>query len=343
MSLKTRAIAHAALLALSGLLIPVAPAFAQDTTKCVGRDLLGEFRAAEPKLYLGIEAEGNAIENGKALLWKIEHEKFPNRIPSYLFGTMHVSDERLTTLPAAVETALGKSRRIALEVEAMTGGRLQEVFNSMQPTMTLPEGGKLDKLLNEAEMARLAAVVKLAGLPPDSLNRLRPWVLTMLMSTSECQIKRMRGGKNTLDGELAAIAERRGMGTFGLESLDMQFQALASVPDADQVNILKATLKSYDKLDDSLETMTQLYLKKDIGIIWPLQMALAEKNGVSRTSFDAFKESMIVTRNVRMRDRAMMHVAYGGVFIAVGALHLPGKKGLVELFRETGHKVTAVE
>jgi uncharacterized protein len=44
-----------------------------------------------------------------------------------------------------------------------------------------------------------------------------------------------------------------------------------------------------------------------------------------------------------MRDRMAMHLAYGGVFVAVAAIHLPGEKGLVELLKDAGFKLTAVE
>ena len=44
-----------------------------------------------------------------------------------------------------------------------------------------------------------------------------------------------------------------------------------------------------------------------------------------------------------MRDKALGYLARGGAFIGVGALHLPGKQGLVALFRESGYTVTAVE
>ena len=335
-----RSLAAAALFSITAF---AGGAAAQEGAACVGRDLIGDIRAADPKAFERITADGNAIENAKGLLWKLEHPEYPNRIPSYLFGTMHVSDDRLAKLSPAVENALSNSRRIALEVESTSSDRLQEAFGAMQAEMALPKSQGLEKMLSAAELARLTDIVKQSGLPAEVTARLRPWVLTMLMSTSECQIKRIRSGKNALDGELAAIAENRGMGTFGLESLEMQFQTLASIPDADQLSILKATLKGYDKMDDYTETMLQLYLKRDLGKIWPLQVALAERNGASKTAFDTFGESMIMSRNVRMRDRAMMHIAYGGVFIAVGALHLPGKKGLVELFREAGYNVTLVE
>jgi hypothetical protein len=63
----------------------------------------------------------------------------------------------------------------------------------------------------------------------------------------------------------------------GLETLELQLRAMASVPEADQMDILKAALRTYDRIDDILETTVQLYLARQIGIIWPLQLALAER------------------------------------------------------------------
>ena len=55
-----------------------------------------------------------------------------------------------------------------------------------------------------------------------------------------------------------------------------------------------------------------------------------------------FEEIMIAARNKVMSERASKILAEGNAFIAVGALHLPGEKGLVEMFRKSGYSVTAL-
>ena len=60
-------------------------------------------------------------------------------------------------------------------------------------------------------------------------------------------------------------------------------------------------------------------------------------------AFKAAEHSLVHTRNLGMRDKALEPLAEGGVLIAVGALHLPGKQGLVSLFREAGYTVTPIE
>jgi uncharacterized protein YbaP (TraB family) len=77
--------------------------------------------------------------------------------------------------------------------------------------------------------------------------------------------------------------------------------------------------------------------------VWPLQLVLAEQVGVAAKAFDSTEASLIIERNLRMRDKAVEALGEGGVMIAVGALHLPGKQGLVALLRTAGYTVTAVE
>jgi len=98
-----------------------------------------------------------------------------------------------------------------------------------------------------------------------------------------------------------------------------------------------------DENENLIETMVQLYLTRRVGALWDLQIALAEKAGVPATSFASFEQKIIVDRNRRMRDRSLYYLEKGGAFIAVGALHLPGKTGLVALLREAGYTLTAIE
>ncbi len=64
---------------------------------CSGVDMLAETAGKNPQLYERIIAEATAAKNANAVLWKIEKEGRP---ASYLFGTVHLTDERVTTLSA---------------------------------------------------------------------------------------------------------------------------------------------------------------------------------------------------------------------------------------------------
>jgi uncharacterized protein YbaP (TraB family) len=92
-----------------------------------------------------------------------------------------------------------------------------------------------------------------------------------------------------------------------------------------------------------METLVQLYLSRKITAAMPFQIALAKEAGVTDQAFVGFQEKLLVERNEKMQAVAEPLLDKGGVFIAVGALHLPGDKGLVTLLRDAGYTVSPIE
>ena len=70
---------------------------------------------------------------------------------------------------------------------------------------------------------------------------------------------------------------------------------------------------------------------------------LAKQVGIGNDAFAGFQEKLLTDRNIKMRATAEPLLEQGRVFIAIGALHLPGKQGLVALLREAGYTVTPIE
>ena len=100
-----------------------------------------------------------------------------------------------------------------------------------------------------------------------------------------------------------------------------------------------------DRIDDIIETMIQLYVNGETGAIWPMLHSVSpemETNEELAAGYADFEETMVHVRNKTMLDRAMPLLDKGGAFIAVGALHLPGEKGLAHLINEAGYTVTPV-
>lgn len=320
----------------------VGAAAARDTG-CPGKNLLETIKTADASAFARLRAAADGAKNGRTLLWKIESEDAPDRPPSYLFATLHISDERIKAFDANVEDALSHSRRIATGVEDMSPGRVLEALGVMQETLLPDKAPQLGTLLAKPEAERAAVVLAHTELPKDWQPRVKPWVVLALATQSDCEQQRLKQGKLTLDGELERQAENRGVGTFGIETAEMELGALAAMTDGDQLSLLKANLASRARIDDQTETQVQLYLAHDIGALWPLQRELAKADGADDTALEAYRQNVLEDRTSRMRDRALMHLSEGGVFLAVGAMHLPGDKGLVELLRGQGYKLTAVQ
>jgi len=329
------------LLALGLPLLLGHPAFASDepaTPSCRGLNILDEMQGSDA--HERILAAASATENTEALLWKIEQGDRP---PSYLFGTVHLTDDRVTEHSPTLLSALGASRRLVLEIDDFSPDSFLKAFARARGLIVYTDRRRLDQLLTAEEYSKVSGILQRSGFPPEVSGAVRPWVASLLMALSDCEQSRMRTGLLSLDARLARHAQSLGIGVTGLETVELQLRAMASVPEADQIAILKAALRTYDRIDDIIETTVQLYLGRQTGAIWPLQLALAEQVGVAPEAFISLENSLLATRNIGMRESAARHLAEGGTFIAVGALHLPGRHGLVALLREAGYTVTAVE
>jgi hypothetical protein len=310
--------------------------------RCGGKNVLEELQGSDPAAYAKILAEAAATENATAILWRIER---PGKPASHLFGTMHLTDERIANVSPAVKAALGGARRLLLEVNAddLSASGFMRAFASARPLLTFTDGRRLEQVLDPADYDKAIVILERAGLPAQVAGAFRPWVASMMLALSGCERQRLAQGEAPLDLRLGRDAQSKGIAVAGLETLEQQFRAMTSVPEADQIALLRAGLAMYDRIDDMLETTVQLYLKRQLGAVWPLQLALAAKVGLAAKAFDSTEASLIVERNLRMRDKAVAALGEGGVMIAVGALHLPGKQGLVALLRAAGYTVTAVE
>ncbi len=325
------------------LLAGYAVAASAQAPTCSGKNVLDELRTTEPSMHKRIVAAAEATENAKAIFWRVEKAGMP---PSHLFGTVHLTDDRVNRLSPAVKGALDSARKLILELEDVSPDTMmQEVAKSPQLVglMLYTDGRRLDQLLGGADYETVTQALSKAGVPPQAAGTFRPWLVTMMLSVSDCEQNRMKSGLLALDARLAKETEARGLKARGLETVASQLQALSGVPEKDQVEVLKSTVRYYHRIDDLIETMIQLYQRRELGAMWPLQLELAEKVGIGRKVFNSYEEALLTKRNFGMRDAALPYLAEGQAFIAVGALHLPGKTGLVSLLRGAGYTVTSIE
>jgi uncharacterized protein len=327
-------------LALTTLAVPRVAVAEDAPARCQGTDMLAEMQAKSPDVYNKVMAESSTLPNTEAVLWKVEKPGVP---PSYLFGTMHLSDPRISELAAAVTDAIAHSKSVALEVADLSDKAVAAAMTKTATLIVYTDGKSLKAALTDDEYKQVEQTVTKSGMPGELAAMMKPWLVSMLLATSDCERKQLAAGKAVLDLRVAAEAQKNGITVTGLETIEDQLGALAAVPDDQQIAMLKVGLKYIDRADDMMETMVQMYLKRQIGAAMPFQLALAAQSGTSPSVFDGFKKTLLIDRNAKMRDAAIPLLDKGNAFVAVGALHLPGPTGLVALLREKGYTVTAVE
>ena len=110
------------------------------------------------------------LRHGQGLLWQVQRA---GSMPSYLFGTMHSTDQNVVTLPAKVAEAFFSADSLSVEVIMTQSAQMQLALS-----MILSDGRTLEQIVGPTLFEKLAIVGATYGLQPAQLQRLKPWALT---------------------------------------------------------------------------------------------------------------------------------------------------------------------
>ncbi|TXH82865.1 MAG: polysaccharide biosynthesis protein GumN [Rhizobium sp.] len=326
---------------LIATMLTLRPAHAEDAVSdsCGGKDLMAELQKSDPAKYAAIIADGDKVENGKGIFWKIER---PGLKPSWLLGTMHVSDSRVLTMPKGAADAVAAADTIVVESDEILDDKKAAAALFANPSLTmLTDGSTISEHLSAEDNARLEAGLKERGLTLAAVSRMQPWLISSSFEITGCEIRRKAGGAKFLDQKLANDAAAEGKQVKGLETLAEQAKAMSDLPISLHLKSLMQTLQLGNKINDVNETMTDLYLAGNIGAMIPMLKVIEPDQNISDDDTAAFEQRIILDRNKVMAERAAPILDKGNAFIAVGALHLVGDQGLVALLRKQGFTVTA--
>jgi uncharacterized protein YbaP (TraB family) len=328
------------LLAL-GLVWGTGQARAEDDASCTGVSLVEQLARTDPEKLAAARADAAAVPNGSGLLWKVEK---PGVSPSFLFGTMHVTDPRVTEMPEAARAAFDQAGTVVIEtIEILDPAKAQAALLTRPELTMFTDGTTLTSLLNEEETEIISAELSRRGIPIALVSRMKPWMIAGLVALPACEMARKAEGVEFLDIKIATTARDQGKQLLGLESIGEQMEAMADLPIEFHIRGLVETIKLADLMPDIMATMTDLYLEGEIAQIMPVVLAAGpEELEDDASGYAAFEERIVRMRNHVMAGRAAPILDAGNAFVAVGALHLPGKEGLVALLQDAGYTVTAI-
>jgi len=262
-----------------------------------------------------------AMAAGDGMLWKVQAGHGP---VSYLFGTIHVDDPRVTALAEPVNAALESVQSFMMEVLPS---------NDVSPYYMQ---GSLAQLLTEAELEQVYAAADFHGLPRDMALRMKPWLLAMVFELPVSQ------SPYTLDVQLYLQAQRAGKAVEALETPEAHFSVLESISLEEQMLILRSVLKrSQEQREKDFELMIQAYLSGNLDKVGALDSALGV-DGLPAGLWEKIRVKLLDERNMRMAERIAAAASLQPVFVAVGAAHLPGEGGLIDLLSRAGFTVSPV-
>ena len=274
-------------------------------------------------------AAPDAIE--KPLLWRIERDP-----PVYLFGTIHLPDKRVLELPDVVFEAVDSVDAVYAELKFDSSLDVK-----LMKAAKLPDGQRLKKVLPRKLYDRTDAYMTSKGIPLASFDQFHVW----FVSTQIGMLDYMEefATIEPLDKMLYSRAERAGQRVGGIETLDEQIDALGTLNQDEQIEMLGDTL---DDLEadaqagkDSMQELVTAYLKGD------LDGLIAQQNehlDLSNPTHKKFYDALIEHRNIRMAeriDKLLTKRKANSFFFAIGALHYPGEKGIITLLEKEGYDI----
>ena len=324
---------------LSFAALPAQMANAASDVTCTGVNLLEKLKAEEPEKFTKLTEEAALVANGDSIFWKIEKDGQP---VSWLFGTMHMADPEISTLPEDVAQTLDSVDRVIIEtLDVLDQQATAKAMAKVQHLVLLQNGQTLRSLVQDDLEDKLKTAVSARGVPIELADRMQPWLIATMISLPVCELQRKQTGESVLDQVIAQKAKEQGKILAGLETMEEQFLAMSSLPQAFHVNALEETLAMGNGATDIIATMVALYKKGQTGMVFPMMRAMSPES-YSGDGAVQFQQALIDKRNDTMLERALPMLEVNSTLLAIGALHLPGETGLVRQLRSAGYQVTKV-
>ena len=251
--------------------------------------------------------------------------------PSYLLGTIHFGTPEEQGIDyAQIETLMGDTETFVNEAD------LDEAWKSEYDGYRwLPIESPLETMVGKDAIVLANAL--LPQVRPQDLQRMKPWsVLALLEARGES------GGEATMDARLQRMASGAGKRLAHLETLEQQLQALDCVPATEHSMVLAERLRgSWILRIESAEAMA-FYRGRNLDA-WLANIDEMEGLGEQAKAIEQrSRHCLLEERNARWIGQLQTLFQDGPCLVAVGAVHLVGKDGLLAALRRDGYGIEAV-
>lgn len=252
----------------------------------------------------------------------------------WLFGSIHLADERLATLPSALVSRLEQSQHLYLEVDPS-----QLTPEVLAPFMTLnPTGTQADTWANRlGEELSDELEQQLKELNLSQLNSLPPWFAAMQLSQARAQQLGFVSHQG-VDLQLQQRAQQQGYLISALEPPTLVFELLVSLKERNlEQDFVRHTLDEQAQMAAHLELLFSTWLSGDEQAL----LALLDDQG-SPALTDFIRQELLWARNKQWLAE-LKQQAPTQALIVVGALHLYGEQGLLDLLKQEGYQLHKVQ
>jgi uncharacterized protein len=269
---------------------------------------------------LSNSGKSQQIEN--SLFWRISGNGLQE--PSFVFGTIHlICQDDFVEFPLLAEK-MDSTRLLVLELD------LEDpmIMLAMMQDMIMPDNQTISELLEEEQYRMITDFFRdTLGIDPNQFSQVKPFYLYSMLipHMMDCETQ-------SYDMYLLEKAKRRDIPLKGLESVREQIAVFNVLSLEEQAQMLYDAVQNYRNDRQDLQDMVGAYVNEDIEALRQHSLKIEGKH-------ESFSFAIMEERNLNWipRMKALMHDM--PVFFGVGAAHLPGQVGIVNLLRKEGYIV----
>jgi uncharacterized protein len=271
--------------------------------------------------FLIISKSYSAENEENSLLWKISGNGLEQE--SYLFGTIHLICQDQFKMDNRILNALGKSKKIALEIDMSDQNMMMEMqklsvnadFKNIKDEFEPEQGKAVDEFLQNKY-----------GLGLEQLGVLKPFVLSTMIITKLLPCEEI----SSYEMFFLQKSQEGNTPMTGLETIEDQVKIFDNIPLKTQLDDIGDLVMDESSIKE-FDTLVSAYLDEDIDLLYEL----ITKNEMFKNHGDM----LLADRNKKWIPLIEDLVKEQTTFIAVGSGHLASETGVIQLLRNAGYKV----
>jgi uncharacterized protein YbaP (TraB family) len=265
-------------------------------------------------------------QTGNSLLYEISGNGLTK--PSYVYGTFHLLCPQDLSIGNVTREKLLSTEQLVLELDFDD----PEMPVQMGQGIMLKEGSSIKDYLSNEEYAELDAFLqKTVNSSADPLAQIKPAFISSLLYPIflECQ-------PVSLEQALVQMAQSKGNEILGLESVDDQIAIFDQIPYEEQASMLMDQIRDFDNQKKEMDEFVEQYKSRDMdGLYNTAKVGFEEYPG-------EFDKIILDSRNQNWIPKMENMMKAKSTFFGVGAAHLGGEEGVLQLLSEKGYVVTKV-
>jgi uncharacterized protein len=267
-------------------------------------------------------------QNGKTFMWKVE-DKGP---VVYILGSVHFLKKENYPLDPKIEKAFEAADTLIVEADISD-------MKKIDPQIIAGKAlyGENDSLKNHVSRETYDFIKQEAarlGLPMEIVDRQKPWILSLTLASLEI----MKLGYTPQFGIDRYFLSKVGRvkRVLELEGFAYQMNLLSSLSAEEQELLLLFTLKDLKSAGDQVDNLVNAWAAGDA----PGLEAILQKKLQEDPRTHSFYEKFLYLRNREMAGKIEFYLKTNGTyFVVVGAAHLTGEKGIIQMLKAKGYKV----